>query len=186
MALAIAGCSSPGASPVSSVQATGILMVGVGEQVQAAPASEEVAVAFSRATEQAQASGADLGYPFIDPKSGELILSAVTAHGHELVEASGITVPHRIRDVSHGATELQRIQDDVTFLHSRGVPDSELIYQTVPDHRDNRTLIVISAMSASLLDYLAAHYPPEALAIKVDPAGVGGGTGARSARISGA
>ena len=62
----------------------------------------------------------------------------------------------------------------MTFLHSRGVPDSELIYATIPDHRDNRALIVISAMSPSLLGYLAAHYPPDALAVQVDPAGAGG------------
>jgi hypothetical protein len=78
--------------------------------------------------------------------------------------------------VAHGAAELRRIQDDVTFLHSRGVPNSELIYETIPDQRDNRALIVISALSPPLLDYLASHYPADALAVMVDPTGAGGGT----------
>jgi hypothetical protein len=90
-------------------------------------------------------------------------------------EAVGITVAHRTRDVPHGVAELRRIQDDATFLHSRGVPDSELIFSTSPDHRDNRALIVISATSASLLQYLAPHYPADALAVEVNPAGPGGG-----------
>jgi hypothetical protein len=36
------------------------------------------------------------------------------------------------------------------------VAGADLIYMTAPDHRDNRTLIVISAMSQPLLEYLAA------------------------------
>ena len=103
--------------------------------------------------------------------SGELVLSAVTPHGRELIEAAGITVPHRVRDVAHGATELRRIQDDVTFLGSRGVTDAELISMTLPDHRDNRALIVISAMSRPLLEYLAEQYPVDAIAVQVDPDG---------------
>jgi hypothetical protein len=174
IALSIVACTAPAASPSSSVDASGILLVGVGEQVQAVPASEVLAQAHSDAMELAEANGDDLGYPWIDPASGELVLSVVTPHGRELVEAAGITVPHRTRDVSRGAAELRRIQDDVTFLRSRGIPDSQLIYATIPDQRDNRALIVISAMSPSLLDYLAAHYPADALAVEVDPAGGGG------------
>jgi len=182
IALSIVACTAPAgsprssvsASPSSSVSATGILLVSVGEQVQARPPTEEFAVAISRAMELAEANGDDLGYPWLDPTSGELVLSVVTPHGRALVEAASIAVPHTTRDVSHGAAELRRIQDDVTFLHSRGVPDSALIYATSPDQRDNRALIVISAMSPSLLGYLAAHYPADALAVEVDPAGAGG------------
>jgi hypothetical protein len=166
--------ATTGTAPTPKFDPTGILLVGVGEQVQARPPSEEFAVALSDAMQLAQANGSDLGYPWIDPSSGELVLSVVTPHGRELVAAASITVPHRTRDVSQGAAELRRIQDDVTFLHSRGVPHSELIYATGPDQRDNRVLIVISAMSPSLLGYLAAHYSPDALALQVDPAGAGG------------
>jgi hypothetical protein len=171
IALSAAACKAPEASPSSELDATGILLVGVGEPVQARPPSEDFAVAFSGALELAEAHGDDLGYPWIDPSSGELVLSAVTARGRDLLQTASIPVPHRIRDVAHGAGELRRIQDDATFLRAQGVPGAELIYQTVPDHRDNRALIVISAMSRPLLEYLAGHYPVDALAVEVNPAG---------------
>lgn len=171
--VSIVACTEP-AAPSSSVNPTGILLVRVGEQVQARPPNEEFAVAFSRAMELAEANGGDLGYPWIDPSSGELVLSAATPRGRDLINAAGITLPHRIRNVAHGSGVLRRIQDDVTFLHSRGVPNSELIYATLPDHRDNRTLIVISAMSPTLLEFLSTQYPADALALRVDPAGGGG------------
>jgi hypothetical protein len=174
VAVSIAGCAAPPASPSPSAEATGILMINVGEQVQPKFTTEEAAQALSDAMVLAQANGADLGYPWQDPASGDLVLSVVTPRGRQLVDGAGITLPHRIREVAHGAGELQRIQDDVTFLHSRGVADSELIYATAPDQRDNRALIVISAASPSLLDYLASHYPADAIAVKVDPAGAGG------------
>jgi hypothetical protein len=170
----VAACTAPAAPPSASVDATGILLVTVGEQVQAAPATEVLAVAQSDAMVLAEANGDDLGYPWIDPSNGELVLSAVTPRGRDLLEAAGIIVPHRIREVAHGAGELRRIQDDATFLRSQGVAGAELIYETVPDQRDNRALIMISAMSRPLLEYLAAHYPVDALAVEVDPAGAGG------------
>jgi hypothetical protein len=176
IALLVAACNAPAASPSSRLDATGILLVGIGEPVQARPPGEDFAVAFSQAMELAEANGDDLGYPWIDPSSGELVLSAATPRGRDLLQAASITVPHRIRDVGHGAGELRRIQDDVTFLRSRGVPGAELIYATVPDHRDNRALIVISAMSRALLEYLAGHYPVDALAVEVNAAGPRGGT----------
>ena len=45
---------------------------------------------------------------------------------------------------------------------------------TIPDYRDNRSIIVISAMSRPLLDYLAAHYPVDALAVEVGACGNAG------------
>jgi hypothetical protein len=148
-------------------------MIGVGEQVQPMLPSEDLKQVFSDASQLAEANGSDVGYPSYDPATGELVLSAATARGRELLQEANINLPHRIRDVAHGAAELREIQDDVTFLHSRGVVDSALIYETLPDYRDNRALIVVSAMSQALLDYLTAHYPPDALAIRVDPTGHG-------------
>jgi hypothetical protein len=174
LAFSVVACAGHAASPSSTIQATGILVVNVGEQVQSRPPNESVGQVFSDAMVLAEANGDDLGYPWLDQASGELVLSVLTPRGRQLVEAAGITVPHRTRDVYHGAAELRRIQDDVTFLHSRGVPDSELIYETIPDHRDNRALVVLSAASPSLIAYLAAHYPADAIAVEVDPAGAGG------------
>lgn len=175
IAMAVVACAGPEASPSGNLDPTGILLVGAGEQIQARPTSEVLGVAFGDAMVLAEANGNDLGYPWIDPSSGELVVSAVTPRGRELIEAARIAVPHRIRAVAHGAAELRRIQDAATFLRAQGVPGAELIYATVPDHRDNRALIVISAMSRPLLEYLAGHYPVEALAVQVDPTGVGGG-----------
>jgi hypothetical protein len=173
LTLAFAACSNPvpTASPVSTpiVDATGILLVDVEEALQPGPIPRRLANAFSDAMLLAEANGDDLGYPWVDPVSNELVLSAVTPRGRELVEAAGISVPHRIRDVEHGLAELQQIQDDATLLGSRGVTDGELISTTLPDFRDNRALIVISAMSQPLLEYLAETYPIDAIAVQVDP-----------------
>jgi hypothetical protein len=167
---AVVACDGSQASPSANLESTGILIVAVGEQVQGGPATEELKVAFSDALVLAEANGTDLGYPWVDP-SGMLVVSAVTPHGRELIQGARIAVPYRVRDVAHGAGELQRILDDVTFLGSRGVPGAELIFRTVPDHRDNRALIVIGSMSRPLIEYLTAHYPVDALAIQVDPNG---------------
>jgi hypothetical protein len=177
----LAGCSAisggPSAAPQGSsapdFDATGILLVRTGEQVQAAPRGEEMATALSNAIQLAEGS-TDVGYPWVDPSTGGLVLSAVNATGRATIAAAGFTVPYTVRDVAHGGAELRRILDDVTFLGSRGVSKAELIYMTAPDHRDNRALIVMSAMDRSLLDYLAQHYPIDALAVEVDPSGTGG------------
>jgi hypothetical protein len=170
IALAVVACDGSEASPSVNLDSTGILLVGVGEQVQGGPATEALKVAFSDALVLAEANGNDLGYPWID-SSGMLVVSAVTPHGRDLIQAARIAVPHRVRDVTHGAGELRKIQDDATFLRSPDVPGAELIYETVPDYRDNRALIVISSMSRPLLEYLAAHYPVDALAVQVAPSG---------------
>jgi len=176
IATTVATCSGPGPTPLSNLDTTGILLVGVGEQVQSRPPNEAFAQALSDAMQLAEANGVDLGYPFIDPGSGVLVVSAATQRGRELLLAAKIPVPNRIRNVMRGAAELRRIQDDVTFLGSRGAPDAKLIFMTVPDHRDNRALIAISAMSRPLLEYLAGHYQPDALAVQVDPTFGGAGT----------
>lgn len=171
LAVLVTACAAPAPTPVptANIDATGILLIDAGEEVQTGPVPRRLANAFGDAMQLAEANGEDLGYPWIDPGSGELILSAVTPRGRELIEAAAIAVPHRVRDVAHGAAELRRIQDDATFLHAQGVPGAELIYMTLPDFRDNRALIVISAMSRPLLEYLAEHYPVDAIAVQVDP-----------------
>lgn len=164
LALLVVACgpeppTRPDDSPSAKLHPTGILLVDVGEQIQPLLPAEALKQAFSDATVLAEANGNDLGFPWFDSSSGELVLSAVTARGRELITAASIAAPHGIRDVAHGAAELIRIQDEVTRLRSQGVPDAELIYGVSRDHRDNRTLIVISAMSRPLLDALAERFP---------------------------
>jgi hypothetical protein len=165
------GSPTPSPAPSASVAPPGILFVEPGEKVQAGPPTEELKVVMSNAQVMADNNGDDLGYPWFDATTGELVLSVVTPHGRELIETAGITAPHRVRVVAHGAGLLRRIQDDATFLRTQGVPGAELIYQTVPDWRDNRAMIVISAMSQPLVDALTARYPADALAVQVNPAG---------------
>jgi hypothetical protein len=172
IALAVVACDGSEASPSVNLDSTGILLVSVGERVQGGPATEALKMAHSGALVLAEANGNDLGYPWID-SSGVLVVSAVTPRGRDLIQAARIAVPFRVRDVTHGAGELRHILDDTTFLGSRGVPGAELVFATVPDYRDNRALIVLSAMSRPLLEYLAAHYPVDALAVQVDPSGGG-------------
>jgi hypothetical protein len=171
IAVVAAACgASPTPSP--SVDAAGVLFIKPGEKVQTAPTTEELKTVFSQMQQLADANGVDLGYPWFDPATGEMVLSAVTPRGRNLIEAAGITTPHRIRSVAHGAAELRRIQDDATLLGAQGVPDAELVYATVPDWRDNRVMIVIKSMSQPLLDALTARYPADALAVQVNPTGV--------------
>ncbi|MGH2407889.1 MAG: hypothetical protein ACRDF7_07430 [Candidatus Limnocylindrales bacterium] len=144
--------------------------MAVGEEVQARPIGESMAQAFDQAWQFAQAHPNDIGYPWIDPATGVLVLSAATGQGRTvLVEAATFSVPFRIRDVAHSYTELQQIQDDATRLLAAGVTDAQLIYMTLPDHRDDRTLITISRLSRPLLEELAKRFGSDAIAIRVAP-----------------
>ena len=165
----VAACGGPNATPPpSTVSASpGILLVGAREQVQARPPNGNVAAAFDVAMQLARANGNDLGYPWIDPTSGALVVSLVTPHGRELVEQAGISVPYTTRRVAHGAAELLKIQDDATRLVDEGMPGAELIVETLPDQRDNRTLLRITSSSPELLQALATRFPAEALAVEV-------------------
>lgn len=166
--------TSPAASPsADALDPNGILLIQVGEQVQAIPANEPQAMAFDGLIRLAMAHPIDLGYPWIDPGSGELVLSAATVAGRTLLEATGATLefPYRMRDVTYSHAELQQFQDDATRLVAAGVSDADLIYEIVPDQRDNKTMIVISEMSRPLLEALAERFPPDAIAIQVDPRG---------------
>lgn len=172
-----ASCSETPSSTISptdggTLDPTGILLVAVGEQVQASAAcDEERNLAFDSLLRLAMAHGTDFGYPWVDPTTRELVFAVVTAEGRSLAEEAAATIafPSRIRDVTHSYAELQQIQNDVTYLHDEGVVDAELIYRVVPDQRDNRTMIVISEMSRPLLEELARRFGADAIAVQVDP-----------------
>ena len=166
--------STPVASAVASAGAsldpTGILIVGPDYQLQSGSRDEAVSTAFDQALQLAeQGNPNDLGYPWIDPSTGGLVVSAATAHGRALLANTAFGVPVRIRDVTHSTAELQKIQDDATRLNSLGVTDAGLIYETCPDFRDNRTWITIARFSRPLLGELARRFPPDALIVVVDP-----------------
>jgi len=158
------------ASAAASLDSTGILIVGADYQRQSGSKDEAVSMAFDQALRLAeQGNPNDLGYPWIDPSTGQLVVSAATASGRTLLENTSFGVSVRIRDVAHGAGELQKIQDDATRLNAQGVTDALLIYETGPDYRDNKTWITVGRFSRPLLDELARRFPPDALVVVVDP-----------------
>lgn len=167
----VVACEGSTSPPSAGNAMNEIIVIAAGDQVQAVPPNEGFAVALSSAQKLAEANGVDLGYPWIDPATGELVLSAVTPRGRGLLDAANPSVPFRIRMVPYGAAELRRIQDGATLLNGQGVVDANLIHATLPDDRDNRAVIVICRMSQPLVDALKARYPAGALAIRVDPAG---------------
>ncbi len=168
LALLLAACGGPlgAASPTAPPV---ILMLSPGERVQAAPGEVFLGAAFNKMLRLAETNGDDLGYPWIDPSTGELIVSTVTETGRRLVLQAGMDVSYRFRTVAHGVKELQRVQDQATNLVTEGLPGAELIHETMPDHRDNRALLVIKANSDPLLQALATRFPEGTVAVEVSP-----------------
>lgn len=163
--------ASPSSSPTPDNPLADLIEVAPGEQVQPGQAGEDVLHALDRAYQFAQAHPDDIGYPWIEPSSKELVLSAVTPQGRDLLEseAASLGVASRIRDVDHSIGQLQQIQEAVTHLNAEGVADAQLIFATYPDQRDNRIVISMSARSADLIEALARRFGADAIAILIDP-----------------
>ena len=172
------------AVPVSSIDASGIEIVT--EITQARPINEAQAQALSDAFELAEANPDDVGYPWIDPASGMVELSAASEKGIGLLEQSraSISEPSRVRDVKFSFGKLEAIKHEITTLRAAGVLDADLIYQTTPDHLNNRVVVTISAPSAVLFAELAKRYGTDAIAVLVDPTNRGAGSANRQSDIS--
>src|SRR5690242_13592009 len=97
VALAVSACGGPEGESHAPTGAAAILQVKVDELVQAAPPDEASATAFSNALDLARANPNDVGYPWLDPVTGELVVSAATERGRQLLAAAPTTLPHRIR-----------------------------------------------------------------------------------------
>lgn len=125
LALAFAGLVPP---PVAWANASGIELVS--EITQARPTSEAQAQAFDDAMQFAMAFPDDVGYPWIDPASNTLELSAATSMGKEFLSTllPPMAEAHRVRDVRFSFGQLERIKHEVTTLAAAGVPDADLIY----------------------------------------------------------
>jgi hypothetical protein len=182
-----------GLAPVAAVQAgisapqrdaSGIELVT--EITQGRPTSEQQAQAFDDAMQFAIAHPKDVGYPWIDPASNTLELSAATDTGTTLLSAvqDAVLGPHRIRDVSFSYAQLEEIKHEVTTLAVAGVTDAELIYETAPDHLNNRVIITVSRLSEDLLKELAARYGTEAIAVRIDPDNLMAGSASRQTDVS--
>ena len=153
----------------SQLDPSGIELVN--EITQARSTNEQQAQAFDDAMQFASAHPNDVAYPWIDPASNILELSAATSKGRALLAAipAPTAQPNRIRDVMFSYGQLERIKDEVTTLAAAGAPDADLIYQTAPDHKNGRVIITVSQSSERLLKDLATRYGTEAIAVQVDP-----------------
>jgi hypothetical protein len=152
--------------PVRAFSSSVSLVTDLGQVV---PRSEEQAQAWSDAMDFARDHGADVGYPWLDPDSGELIVTAVTAAGRELLSSSRSSATITVRDGRHSVAELDRVQNDITQLRSLGAPDADEIYMTSPDHRNGRVVVSVWRLTDRLAAYLDDRYGSDVVEVMVNP-----------------
>lgn len=159
--------------------ATGIELVGL-EVSQARPKSDAQAAAFDAAFRLAMAHPEDLGYPWIDPTTDTLELSAATAAGREILSRRlPDPVPTRVRNTPRSWADLRRLETALISARNQ-LNHGALIWKLEPDERLNRIIVTISALDDDLLADLAAQFGPEAIAVRVDPAAPQAGTNRQS------
>lgn len=73
-----------------------------------------------------------------------------------------------VRHVQFSYGQLENFKHAITFLAEDGVPDAGLIFQTAPDHLNNRIIVSVSAPSEVLFAELAKRYGTDAIAIRID------------------
>lgn len=163
----------------ASIDPSGIELVD--KVTQAQPTSEKQAQAFDDAMRFAAANGTDVGYPWINPVSNALELSAATGKGRNALSAiqSDVEWPNAVRDVKFSIAALEQIADEVTTLRASGVSDADLIYETAPDHEQDRMIITVTKPSAALFSELAQRFGTEAIAVRVNPDNFDAGTASR-------
>jgi hypothetical protein len=149
----------------------------VDQPMQSRPVGEAQAQALSEARDLYRSHPDDFGYAWINPASGELLISVTGDKGQAL--AGGHRWPAgvawRIRPVDRSVASLEKIQEAVTHLLSEGVPGAQAIYQATRDHRDNRIVISVTNLSDELAAALAARFGTEAIAIQITPGFPGAG-----------
>jgi hypothetical protein len=150
--------------------------------VQARPNSERQAQDLSDAQVFAQQHPDDVGYPWIDPRSDRLELSAASARGTSLLDRgrSAYSGATRIREVKYSYGDLEAIIDDIVTLSPQGVPDADVIAGVSQDHQRNRLVLWLSRPSERLLRELAKRHGTEAISVIVDPNITGGRPASRT------
>ncbi|MGH2967352.1 MAG: trypsin-like serine protease [Solirubrobacterales bacterium] len=161
----LVGIGPPSSAP--ELDASGLELVP--ELTQARPTSEKQAQAFDDAMQFAIDHPDDIGYPWIDPVTNTVVVSAASAKGSQLLGALKIdeTQPVRTRDVAFSYRQLETIKDEITTLAADGVPDTDLLRQTAPDHKGNRVTITVSKASDALFQELVKRYGTEAITVRI-------------------
>lgn len=148
----------------------GVAIIG-DAPIQVHGLSESEAMAFDQALDFALANPDDLGYPWIDPAVGVLELAAVNDRGVRLAQDADFKVADdvatRVTETNASVAQLQAIAEQVTHLVEEGLADSELIYMTEPDQRDNLIVITTSKQSDALMKALADRFDPAMIGVRV-------------------
>lgn len=137
---------------------------------QKAPPSEAHAGAWSQAWRLAERYPDDLGYPWIDTTTGELVVRATTDSGDAVAQGwirSG-AVPMRVDRAIRSLAQLERIKDEAIGPGVADLPDGDAIYMSAPDFDHNRVVLTVDRLSPSLLRALAGRYGTQAIAIHLD------------------
>jgi streptogrisin C len=152
-----------------SVDTAGIPLVELPEQLT--PPSPEAAQALHDAWIQGMESPKDLGYPWIDEATGEVVVDTVTKRGLQVAEANRAKAsrPTRTRQVSRSFAALEQVKHEVIGLTSAEVPDGDAIFETIPDPANNRIIISVDKMSTALFSALAERYGTETISVRFAP-----------------
>ena len=182
----VGAVSATAGDPIEAVPVDTAGIAIVDDLNQARPTTDQAAQAFSDALELARNNADDFGFPWLDPNSGKVILSAATERGSGIADAKTAAFANgaAVRQVKFSYGALQEIKHEAISLRMEGVRDADLIYQTAPDHRNNRIVITVRAGSDALFEALAARYGTEAIAIRIDPDHFGGSTSSRQSDSS--
>jgi hypothetical protein len=138
--------------------------------VQARPNSERQAQDLSDAQMFAEEHPNDVGYPWIEPGSGHLVLSAASGRGASRLDRgrSAYSSATRVRQVTYSYADLEAITDDIVTLSTLGVRDADLIGGISQDHQSNRLVVWLSRPSEPLLRELAKRFGTESISVLVD------------------
>lgn len=167
---ALLAISPPAPATAQTGQASvgGVEIVGP-EVLQARPANEKEAVAFDEALQFAMDHPDEVGYPWIDPDTRALQLSAARdTTNDELAAFAKVHAPATIRQVTHSYAELQGIAFEITKLNRPNDGARGLIYRIEPDERDNRLIVTIDRLDTALIAELGERFGADALAVRVD------------------
>ncbi len=162
--------SLPRGESVAGVDPAGLALLAA-RPLQAAPQSPAQLSALIKAEQLELDHPGAFGYPWITA-NGSVEIRAVRDDAATLAEGA----PWAAEDASHSVVsaeasiaDLTKVADDVTQMRSEAVPDSELIFQTMPDHEHNRIVIGVTRLTSSLAKTLVARYGTRDIAVRVDP-----------------
>jgi hypothetical protein len=141
----------------------------VGPEVQQSTSTIEVeAQAISNALQLMMDHPDDFGYPWFEPSTRRLSLSAASDEASALAEAGlFLGVEHDLREARYSYAELQSVATEVIDLNQARRSDAwDLIWQIEPDHRNNRMILNVVEATIDLRSELATRFG-DAVAVRV-------------------